>query len=105
VTGLSRRLPVARVVAVVFAVQAVAVSLLPVVAGSTARALTGVVCFGIGFGVATIARPALQHTTRSYTPVLLAVAACNTLAALAIAIRVPLHRCSDFSAPRRERLT
>lgn len=140
VTGLSRRLPVARVVAVVFAVQAVAVALLPVVAGSTAGALTGVVCFGIGFGVATIARPvlltgrfgttgyatlsgllavpitlmtaaaplgaaALQHATRSYTPVLLAVAACNTLAAAAIAVRVPLRRCSDLSAPRRERLT
>jgi hypothetical protein len=106
-------------VAAVFAVQATAAVLLPVTVGSTAGALIGVVCFGTGFGVATIARPALlldlfgttgyatlsgllavpvtlatataplagaalQHATGSYVPVLLAVSACNALAATAV---------------------
>ena len=59
VTGLTRRLSLTRVVATVFAVQAVAAVSLPYVAGPLWGAVVGVMGFGIGFGVATIARPAL----------------------------------------------
>jgi hypothetical protein len=43
----------------VFAVQAGAALLLPVVGATTAGAVGGVIGFGIGFRVATIARPVL----------------------------------------------
>jgi len=138
VTGLTRRTPVARVVAAVFAVQALAAAALPVAASSTAGALLGVICFGTGFGVATIARPALllglfgatgyatlsgllavpvtlatataplataalQHATGCYAPVLLAVSACNALAAAAVHLSTdpPGRRPARISAVRR----
>jgi hypothetical protein len=59
VTGLTRRLSLTGVVATVFAVQAVAAVTLPWVARPLWGAVGGVMGFGIGFGVATIARPAL----------------------------------------------
>ncbi len=59
VTRLTRRLSLTGVVATVFAVQAVAAVTLPWVAGPLWGAVAGVMGFGIGFGVATIARPAL----------------------------------------------
>ena len=59
VTGLQRRLQPATVVAVVFGIQAVAVAVLPLVGRGALGAIVGVVGFGLGFGVATIARPAL----------------------------------------------
>jgi hypothetical protein len=43
----------------VFTVQALAAATLPLIGHSTIGAITGVVAFGLGFGVATIARPAL----------------------------------------------
>ncbi|WFE26452.1 MFS transporter [Solwaraspora sp. WMMD791] len=47
------------VIAGVFAVQAVAAGVLPAVAGGTVGAVAGIICFGLGFGVATLARPTL----------------------------------------------
>ncbi|MEW9553284.1 MFS transporter [Nonomuraea sp. NPDC050783] len=58
-TGLQRRHRAATVTAVVFAVQAVAVAVLPPVGASTVGAIACVIAFGIGFGVGTIARPLL----------------------------------------------
>jgi MFS family permease len=119
VTVLTRRLSTSGVTAAVFAVQAAAAAALPAIATSTAGAVVAVLGFGIGFGVATLARPALlttlfgttgyaslsgrlalpialvtagaplaaataQQATGSWTPVLLAVAACNALASAAI---------------------
>jgi hypothetical protein len=107
------------VTAVVFGVQATAAVLLPVVGASTGGAVGAVIGIGLGFGVATIAKPvllaqrydtrryatlagvlvvpltltkalaplaaaALHTSTGSYTPVLIAVAACGVLAAPAI---------------------
>jgi len=59
VTGLQRRIRTTTAVAGVFTVQAIAAATLPLIGHSTIGAITGVVVFGLGFGVATIARPAL----------------------------------------------
>jgi predicted MFS family arabinose efflux permease len=59
VTGLSARIPTARVTAGVFAVQAVAAVVLLAAPSSATAAVVFVVLFGLGFGVGTIARPAL----------------------------------------------
>lgn len=57
-TGLSRRWGMATVTAAVFLVQAAGVALLPY-AQHLAAVVACVVAFGVGFGVATIARPAI----------------------------------------------
>ncbi|WP_020519092.1 MFS transporter [Catelliglobosispora koreensis] len=58
-TGLSKRHGMATITAVVFGVQAVGAAALPFLGRSVAGAAACVVAFGLGFGVATIARPAL----------------------------------------------
>ncbi|WP_318787644.1 MFS transporter [Nonomuraea angiospora] len=58
-TGLQGRWSVALITAVMFGVQGLAAVLLPLVGRSPAGAVAGVVLFGLGFGVGTIARPAL----------------------------------------------
>ncbi|GAA1811289.1 MFS transporter [Planosporangium flavigriseum] len=58
-TGLQRRYRTTTVTATIFAVQAVAALALPVVGASVAGATGAVIGFGIGFGVATIAKPVL----------------------------------------------
>jgi predicted MFS family arabinose efflux permease len=59
VTGLQRHLRPNIAVAGIFAIQALAAAALPIIGRSTLGAVAGVVAFGLGFGVATIARPAL----------------------------------------------
>ncbi len=59
VTGLQRRLAPTAIVAAVFALQAVAAATLPITGHRAVGAVVGVTAFGLGFGVATIARPAL----------------------------------------------
>ncbi|MEV6596651.1 MFS transporter [Actinoplanes sp. NPDC051346] len=58
-TAAQRRLPPTMVVAAVFALQAVAAVILPLVGASAGGAVAAVMAFGLGFGVATIARPLL----------------------------------------------
>ncbi|MFC6020242.1 MFS transporter [Plantactinospora solaniradicis] len=58
-TTVSRRFRVTSVVAVVFLVQGVGALALAVVADSPAGAIVAVLLFGIGFGVAAVAQPAL----------------------------------------------
>ncbi|WP_239129849.1 MFS transporter [Planobispora takensis] len=58
-TALSARLPIALVTAAIFALQGAAALTLPIVGRSPAGAIGAVTLFGLGFGVATIARPAL----------------------------------------------
>jgi MFS family permease len=58
-TGAARRWRRPAVVAAVFVLQAAGALTLAVAGASTAGAIAGVLAFGIGFGVATIARPAL----------------------------------------------
>ncbi|MEU4771539.1 MFS transporter [Micromonospora sp. NPDC023644] len=58
-TGLQRRHRTTTVTAAVFAVQAAAALLLPVVGATTGGAIGAVIGFGLGFGVATIAKPVI----------------------------------------------
>ncbi len=61
-TGLSKRFGMTTVTAAVFAVQAVGAAALPFLGGAIAGAAACIVAFGLGFGVATIARPAILAT-------------------------------------------
>ncbi len=58
-TGLSRRLLVTTVTAAVFMLQGLAIAALPLLGRSTLGAVCCVAGFGLGFGVGTIARPAI----------------------------------------------
>ena len=71
VTGLQRRAGLPTVVAAVFTIQAAAASL-PLLGHTTLGAVTAVVGFGLGFGVATIARPAMlaaRYDTTGYATI------------------------------------
>lgn len=82
-SGLTRWLKVTTVTAAVFAVQALAAGALPLVGRSAAGAVTCVVGFGLGFGVATIARPVIladRYGTRDYGTIAGLLAAPATVA-------------------------
>ncbi|MFI6811155.1 MFS transporter [Nonomuraea sp. NPDC050328] len=71
-TGLQSRWPISLITAAVFAVQGLAALALPVVGRSPVGAVCAVVGFGLGFGVATIARPALlaeRYGTAAYASI------------------------------------
>jgi MFS family permease len=71
-TGLQRRYRIAAVVATIFAVQAVAAAALPFTGRNAPAAVVGVVGFGLGFGVSTIAKPVLladRYDTRRYATI------------------------------------
>lgn len=68
-TGLQTRWPVATITAAMFALQGLAAVLLPLTGRGVAGAVVSVVLFGLGFGVSTIARPALladRYGTTAY---------------------------------------
>jgi predicted MFS family arabinose efflux permease len=68
-TGLRRRRPTTTVSAALFGIQAAAAAALPFVGRSAAGAIVCVVAFGLGFGVGTIARPAVlaeRYDTTGY---------------------------------------
>jgi len=82
-TAAGRRWTIGAVTAAAFTVQAVGAVLLPVVGGSTAGAIGCVLAFGIGFGVSTIARPALladRYGTTAYATLAAAWGAPLTVA-------------------------
>ncbi|MGV9771991.1 MFS transporter [Streptosporangium sp. NPDC003464] len=82
-TGLQSRWPVSLVTAAIFVLQGAAAALLPLVGRSVPGAVTAVVLFGLGFGVATIARPALladRYGTAAYASVSGALALPVTVA-------------------------
>jgi MFS family permease len=71
-TGLQRRYRTTTVTAAVFAIQAVAAATLPFVGRTAAAAVIAVIGFGLGFGVATIAKPVLladHYDTRRYATI------------------------------------
>ncbi|SCL50400.1 MFS transporter [Micromonospora chersina] len=91
-TSARRRLPITTIVATVFAIQAVAVLAMPFTAGSRVGAVITVTGFGLGFGIASLATPALladRYGTAAYAtiagrltaPVTTAKAAAPLLAA------------------------
>ncbi|GAA3209780.1 MFS transporter [Dactylosporangium siamense] len=82
-TGAQRRVRLHRVVAVVFTVQAAAALSLPFAGGTRAGAVVAVTGFGIGFGVASLATPALladRYGTTAYASIAGTLAAPVTLA-------------------------
>nr|WP_308042767.1 MFS transporter [Micromonospora sp. PLK6-60] len=71
-TGARRRLPVTTIVAAVFTIQAVAVLAMPLAAGSRVGAIVTVTGFGLGFGIASLATPALlaaRYGTTAYATI------------------------------------
>jgi MFS family permease len=91
-TGLARRHSIVAITAIVFAIQAVGVAALPALGHTLAGAAACVTAFGLGFGVATIARPAIladRYGTTCYatiaatmnTPITVAKAAAPLAAA------------------------
>ncbi|MFB4284050.1 MFS transporter [Nonomuraea sp. MTCD27] len=68
-TGLQTRLPAALIAAAIFALQGVAVLLLPLTGRSVAGAIGAVLLFGLGFGIASITLPHLlveRYGTAAY---------------------------------------
>jgi MFS family permease len=71
-TGLQRRYSTTLVVAAIFTVQAAAAAALPIAGHTTIGAIAAVVGFGLGFGVATIAKPVLladRYDTRRFATI------------------------------------
>jgi len=82
-TGAAQRYGMTSVTAVVFAVQAVGVLALPWLSRSVTGAAVCVIAFGVGFGVATIAKPAIvadRYGTRRYATIAASMALPITLA-------------------------
>jgi predicted MFS family arabinose efflux permease len=82
-SGLARRYGMTTVTAVVFAVQAAGAATLAHVGRSLAGAAVCVIAFGLGFGVATIARPAIladRYGTHRYATIAAAMTVPITLA-------------------------
>ncbi|MFF4989711.1 MFS transporter [Streptosporangium saharense] len=68
-TGLQTRLPAALIAAAIFALQGVAALLLPLIGRSVAGAISTVLLFGLGFGIASITLPHLlvgRYGTAAY---------------------------------------
>jgi MFS family permease len=82
-TAAQRRLSLSRVVAVVFTIQATAALCLPWAGATRIGAVIAVTGFGIGFGVASLASPALladRYGTTAYASIAGTLAAPVTLA-------------------------
>jgi MFS family permease len=82
-TGFARRHGMTAITAVVFAIQAIGVIALPRLGHSIAGAAACVIAFGLGFGVATIAKPAIladRYGTARYATISATMTAPMTLA-------------------------
>ncbi|MFF5217675.1 MFS transporter [Micromonospora sp. NPDC000442] len=82
-TAARRRIPVTTTVAAVFVIQAVAVFAMPLAAGTRVGAVVTVTGFGLGFGIASLATPALltdRYGTAAYATIAGRLAAPVTVA-------------------------
>ena len=82
-TAVARRFGIASVTAAVFALQASGIAALPFVSDSVTGAAICVIAFGVGFGVATIAKPAIlaeRYGTTRYATIAGTLAVPITLA-------------------------
>ncbi|WP_236648174.1 hypothetical protein [Micromonospora sicca] len=95
------------IVAAVFATQAVAVLAMPLLAATRTGAIVSVVGFGIGFGITSLATPALladRYGTTAYATIAGRLAAPVTIAkATARRRHPPPHRRRVHAAARRGR--
>ncbi|MFY1687692.1 MFS transporter [Plantactinospora sp. WMMB782] len=101
-TGAQRRVRLTSVVAIVFTVQAAAAVALLAAGGSRVGAAAAVVAFGIGFGVASLATPALladRYGTTAYATIAGILAIPITLAkATAPLAAAGLHSVGGYPA-------
>ncbi|RKR93035.1 putative MFS family arabinose efflux permease [Micromonospora pisi] len=82
-TGAQRRVRITTMVAAIFGIQAVAALCLPGIADSAPGAVAGVTAFGLGFGIASLAAPALlteRYGTAAYATIAGTLATPVTLA-------------------------
>jgi predicted MFS family arabinose efflux permease len=82
-TGAGRRFATHQVTAVVFAIQAAGATVLILFGRHTAGAVAAVLAFGLGFGVATIARPTIladRYGTTGYATIAAVLAVPLTIA-------------------------
>jgi len=82
-SGFARRWTMLTITAAVFAVQAVGATVLAFAGTTIGGAATGIVLFGLGFGVATIARPAIladRYDTAAYATIAATMAAPTIVA-------------------------
>jgi predicted MFS family arabinose efflux permease len=94
-TGARRRFAAHHVTAVVFAVQAAGAALLVLAARNTVGAVAAVLAFGLGFGVATIARPTIladRYGTTGYATIAAVLAVPLTIAKAAAPLGASLIR-------------
>jgi len=102
-TGMQRRFRPATVTAAVFAIQAAAAIALAAFGATTAGAIGAVIGFGLGFGVATIARPVLlaeRYDLRRYATLAGTMLVPMTIAkALAPLGAATLHASTRSYAP------
>jgi MFS family permease len=101
-TGAQRRVRPVRVIACIFGLQALAAVSLPLVSASRTGAVIAVTGFGLGFGVATIARPALladRYGTTGYAAIagLLAVPVTLATAGAPLAAAALLHATGSYT--------
>ncbi|MER6590845.1 hypothetical protein ABT214_03055 [Micromonospora purpureochromogenes] len=101
-TGARRRLPVTTIVAVVFATQAGAVLAMPLLAGTRTGAVITVVGFGLGFGITSLAIPALladRYGTTAYATIAGRLAAPVTIARATapLAAAILLHTAGGYT--------
>jgi MFS family permease len=82
-TGAQRHVLTTTIVAAIFAIQAIAALCLPFLAGSRTGAVIGVIAFGLGFGITSLAVPALlaeRYGTTAYATIAGTLAMPITLA-------------------------
>ncbi|MDH6464603.1 MFS family permease [Micromonospora sp. A200] len=100
-TGARRRLPITTIVAAVFATQAGAVLAMPLLAGTRTGAVITVVGFGLGFGITSLATPALladRYGTTAYATIAGRLAAPVTIAKATapLAAAILLHTAGGY---------
>ncbi|MFF0369890.1 MFS transporter [Micromonospora sp. NPDC005087] len=101
-TAARRHLRVTTIVAVVFATQAAAVLTMPLLADTRAGAVITVVGFGLGFGITSLATPALladRYGTTAYATIAGRLAAPVTIAKATapLAAAVLLHTAGGYT--------
>jgi hypothetical protein len=82
-SGAARRYGMSTMTAIIFAIQGIGVLVLPHVGPHAGAAAACIIAFGLGFGVATIARPAIvaeRHGVARYATIAATMAMPITLA-------------------------
>ncbi|MFI7491383.1 MFS transporter [Micromonospora echinaurantiaca] len=103
-TAARRLAPMTTIVATIFAIQAVAAACLPALAASRTGSIVAVIAFGLGFGVSSLAAPALladRYGTTAYASIagILALPVTISRATAPLAAAFLLHVTRDYRAP------